>query len=353
MKNDLEALLSLYDYSYPEELIATTPSSPRDAARLLTYSKASGEIKESDFSRLPEFLPPRSLLIFNETKVLPARLVLSKRSGGRAKALVVGLEEGLVKVMADRKLSPGDELLIAGKVFKVKGQEEKYFFLIPPEEFFDSTGISLPAFYAFLEREGDVPLPPYIKHSPLSRGELLEEYQTVFARNRGSVAAPTAALHFTDRLIEKLKSAGHEVQFITLHVGLGTFAPLTEENISLGRLHKEYYEISPDVSAAISRAKDEERPIIAVGTTATRALEAAAGEDGNLKRLSGETDLFISEGYCFKIVNGLITNFHVPRSSLMMLVAGLVGREKLLELYRFAISRKFKLFSFGDGMLVY
>jgi len=352
MNSDSESLLSLYDYSYPEDLIATAPSSPRDAARLLIYSKTSGEIKEGGFLHLPDFLPPRSLIVFNETKVLPARLTFFKKTGGRVKVLVVGFEGGLIKVMADRKLSPGENLSFQGKVFKVDRQDEKYFSLVPPKEFLVPDGILLPAFYAFLEKEGDIPLPPYIKHTSLSRRDLLEKYQTVFARKSGSVAAPTASLHFTDRLIKKLEKAGHEIKFITLHVGLGTFAPLTEENISSGKLHKEYYEISPDAATAIMNAKNEGRPVIAVGTTVTRALESAASE-GKLVRLSGETDLFIREGYHFKIVDGLITNFHVPRSSLMMLVAGLIARKKLLEIYNFAVSRKFKLFSFGDGMLVY
>lgn len=353
MNPEFETLLSEYDYAYPEELVATVPAEPRDMARLLVYSKESGEIKESDFRHLPEFLPPNSLLVFNETKVLPARLTLLKKTGGRVKALVVSLEGGLIKVMADRKLLIGESLLLSGRVFKVERQEEKYFFLAPPEEFLDGSGINIPAFYGFLESVGDVPLPPYIKQTPLGRDELLKKYQTVFAKTPGSVAAPTASLHFTEKLLDELRAAGHEIQFITLHVGLGTFAPLTEENVLSGYLHKEYYKIPADVASAIAKAKKEGRRVIAVGTTATRALESSADEEGDIIRPTGETQLFIREGYRFRIVDGLVTNFHVPRSSLMMLVAALLGREKLLELYRFAVSRRFKLFSFGDGMLAY
>ena len=193
----------------------------------------------------------------------------------------------------------------------------------------------------------------YIKHSPLSRNDLKEKYQSVFARKAGSIAAPTASLHFTQRLLKKIEKSGIKIRFVTLHVNLGTFAPLTEENVKTGRLHKEYYEIDKKTADFLNRQKKDSVPIIAVGTTTVRALESAVSGDGRLTKLKGATDLFIREGYQFKFADGIVTNFHVPKSSLMMLVASFTGREKLLELYREAVKKKFKFFSFGDGMLIY
>ena len=206
---------------------------------------------------------------------------------------------------------------------------------------------------ALFEKYGNAPIPPYIKHTPLSSAELKKQYQTVFAKNSGSIAAPTASLDFTKRLLEKLRKTGISTQFVTLHVGLGTFAPLTEENITQGKLHKERYAIDSKTAAFLNRAKKEGRPIIAVGTTAVRALETASDKKGKLAKLSGETDIFIREGYRFRFTDGIITNFHVPRSSLLMLVSAFVGRERLFELYRKAMKKKFSFFSFGDGMLLY
>lgn len=360
-KEEFEKELELFDYEYPEELIATSPAHPRDSAKLLVYSKKENKIETDVFGNIISYLPEKSVLVFNETKVIPARLTLEKPTGGKVKVLIVGVDNNLIKVMSDRKIAPKDVLSVSGVDFLVFNQAEKYFYLLPPEGFIENNSFT-DAFYKLLDEVGDVPLPPYIKNTPLERDELLEEYQTVFAKVAGSFAAPTASLHFTNELIEKIKEAGHEVVFITLHVGLGTFAPLTEENLLSGKLHKEYYEISDFSAKIITDAKLAGRKIISVGTTATRALESscvlnsgrisASVGNGMMCRLQGETDLFIREGYEFKIIDGMITNFHVPKSSLMMLVSALIGREKLLELYRFAIDKKFRLFSFGDGMLV-
>ncbi len=350
-KEEFEKELETFNYKYPEELIATFPANPRDSAKLLVYSRGGNKIKADTFANLGDYLPEKSVLVFNETKVIPARLILEKPTGGKVKILIVGVEGGKIKVMADRKIIPGDVLSAGGVDFSVENQEEKYFYLLPPTGFIDDNDFTI-AFYELLDRIGEVPLPPYIKNTPLERDELLEEYQTVFARNAGSFAAPTASLHFTKELIEEIRKAGHEVVFITLHVGLGTFAPLTEENLVSGKLHKEYYEISESAARVIEEAKASGRKIISVGTTATRALESSAGGYGKILKREGETDLFIREGYEFKIIDGLVTNFHVPKSSLMMLVSALTGREKLLELYAFAIDHQFRLFSFGDGMLV-
>jgi len=202
------------------------------------------------------------------------------------------------------------------------------------------------------DRHGVVPLPPYIKNSPLRGKALSFAYQTIFARARGSIAAPTASLHFTDRLFKKIQARGIAIKFVTLHVNLGTFAPLTEHAVQAKRLHEETYVIDRATADFLTLAKREGRPIVAVGTTVARTLESASDEDGRLSRLRGETDLFICLGYQFKFVDSLVTNFHVPKSSLLMLVAALVGREKLFALYDRAIAERLRLFSFGDGMFI-
>ena len=288
----------------------------------------------------------------NGTKVIPASFILFKPSGGKVSLIFVGEDSGTIKVMSDRKIEVGSILLSSlQEKFLVERQEKNFFFLLPPERMKLGNNISLPDFYAFLEREGRTPLPPYIK-TDLSEEEAREEYQTVFAKEKGSMAAPTASLHFTEELMNKLKSEGHEIVFLTLHVGLGTFARLSEKELSEGKLHKEYYSIPLSSAEIISAAKKSGRPIIAVGTTVMRALESAFNEMGDFVKPEGETDIFIREGYRFKVANGLITNFHVPKSSLMMLVSAFTGREKLLKLYREAIEAGFRLFSFGDGMLI-
>jgi S-adenosylmethionine:tRNA ribosyltransferase-isomerase len=201
-------------------------------------------------------------------------------------------------------------------------------------------------------QQGTAPLPPYIKHTPLTREQLLTEYQSVFAKDPGSIAAPTASLHFTPELLASLQDRGIALAYTTLHVHLGTFAPLTEEQWQTGRLHQEEYHIDPQTIAVLEQAKRDGRPIIAVGTTVVRTLESATDDAGVITRSEADTSLFIREGYTFRMVSGLITNFHVPRSSLLMLVAALTGRETLLSLYKEAIEKRFRLFSFGDAMLI-
>lgn len=332
-----------YDYSFSKKLIARLPASPRDSARLLVYNRKTNEVFFDTFLNVPVYLPRNAVLVFNETKVVPARLTVKKETGGKAVLLYIESKNGLLKFLSDRKLSIGSKLYAGKKFFTVQAQEEKLYVCAPsfPAE----------AIFEVLEKNGQTPLPPYIKNSPLSESQRKEKYQTVFARRQGSVAAPTASLHFTTRLLKKLARAGIETHFITLHVNLGTFAPLTQKNIAQKRLHKEYFEISPSTAAALNKAKKEGRPIIAVGTTVVRTLESAATR-GQLQKLNGQTDLFITEDYRLNFVDGLITNFHVPRSSLLMLVSALTGREKLLKIYKKAVNKKFRLFSFGDGMLI-
>lgn len=341
----LEKLLSKYDFKFPEDLIAQEPASPRDSARLMVYDKSKDKVILDRFANLAGYLPKNAVLVFNKTKVLPARLVVNKPTGGRVKIIYLETENQLIKVMADRRLEIGSKLRLTDKIFfTVSRQEGKFYFLKP--------SFAVSKLFPVLEKYGITPIPPYIKHSPLNEKDLREKYQTVFAEERGSVAAPTASLHFTKRLLRKIRKAGIDARLITLHVNLGTFAPLTEEHLKSGRLHSEYFEISRKDADFLNKAKKSGRPIIAVGTTSVRALESAASGKGKISATSGQTDIFIREGYIFKFVDGLITNFHVPKSSLLMLVASFIGREKLFRLYSLAIRKKFKLFSFGDGMLI-
>jgi S-adenosylmethionine:tRNA ribosyltransferase-isomerase len=337
--------VAAYDYEYPEALIGQAPARPRDAARLLAYDRTAGQATIASFRELPQLLPPRSVLVFNRTRVLPARLPVTKPTGGRVELLYLKTEADHVEVMANRRLAVGSRLQITPRLkLTVTDRPGKHYWLKP--EF------PIGRWPAVLQKHGQTPLPPYIKHSPLSEKQRRREYQTVFAKDTGSVAAPTASLHFTRRLMRELRAAGHDLRYLILHVGLGTFAPLTPEQLASQQLHEEQYWITSRTANYLNRAKAAGRPIIPVGTTACRALESAASPTGELTELAGSTRLFISPGYQFRVTDGLITNFHVPKSSLMMLVAALTGRTQLLKLYRQAISAEFRLFSFGDGMLI-
>lgn len=336
---------SNFSYAFPQALIAQKLASPRDSARLFVYLRKHNTVSYSVFSHLAEHLPKNAVLVFNETKVVPARLAVKKETGGTARILYTGNEGTLVRALGDRALRIGARLFVTPRIFfTVEGKTGSEYRLKPS---FPHARLS-----AVFEKYGSAPIPPYVKHTPLSPGMLKKQYQTVFAKNRGSVAAPTASLHFTKRLLEIVRKTGISTKFITLHVGLGTFAPVTEENIAQGKLHTERYSINADTAVFLNKAKKDGRPIIAVGTTVVRALETSSRAQGKIIAGSGRTDLFIQEGHRFKFVDGIITNFHVPRSSLLMLVAAFVGREKLLKLYGEAIQKKFALFSFGDGMLL-
>ena len=339
-----EDTLKLYDYELPEGLIAQEPASPRDKAGLLVYKKDTGETLFDEFLNITKYLPKNAVLVFNETKVLPARIILKKETGGKVEILYLQKRNNLLEVLSDRKLNVGSKIYLNSKIsFLVEGQEGKIYLLKPL--------FAIERFYGVLEKYGMAPIPPYIKHSPLSKKELKEKYQSIFAKYQGSVAAPTASLHFTKRVLNKIKKAGIEIKFVTLHVGLGTFATLTEENLKNKKLHQEFYNIDKKTAKFLNKVKKEGRTIIAVGTTVARTLESAS-KNSQLEDLSGRTDIFITEGYKFDFVDGMVTNFHVPRSSLLMLVSALIGREKVLELYKQAIDKKFKFYSFGDGMLI-
>jgi S-adenosylmethionine:tRNA ribosyltransferase-isomerase len=321
--------LSRYSYALPEELIAKEPASPRDSSRLLSYDAKEGSIRDLAFSDLPDILPEGALLVMNETRVIPARIGLRKKTGG--------------------KLSIGDRLFLGEKeVCAVASQDENLFGF--------SLSLAPSDFISILESEGVMPIPKYIKQTPLREKDLKERYQTVFAKDPGSVAAPTASLHFTEGLFEGLERKGVRIARLTLHVGAGTFAPLTERELSSGKLHSERFTIPQETLEAIREAKKDGRPVIPVGTTALRAVETVGIVEGNPGTIASSTDIFIRKPYAFKVADGLITNFHVPESSLMCLVDAFLdfkGSPKgILEIYEHAIRRRYRFFSFGDAMLI-
>ncbi len=341
----LEELLNQYDYKFPEELIANSPASPRDSARLLVFNRKTEHTEFDIFKNLAQYLPKNSILVLNETKVIPARFYVTKPSGGKVELLYLNNDGECISVLSKKPLEINSELQTEdGNIFTVTEKLEKGYSLKP--------NFTIPEFINWLENYGETPTPPYIKNIPLSKNKLKEEYQTVFAKTPGSSAAPTASLHFTEELLKNLEQQGIIIEKILLHVGLGTFAPLTEKQIENKKLHEEYFEIPAHTAEKLNTYKRENRPIIAVGTTVVRTLESASTNTGELTNLNGQTSLFIQEGYNFKFINGIITNFHVPKSSLLMLVSAFAGREKTLELYKQAINKKYRLFSFGDGMLI-
>ena len=354
----LEKLLKQYDYHVPPALIAQQPARPRDSARLLVYDRKTKRIQFDIFRNLGKYLParhasprgvaggpPKAVLVFNQTKVIPARLTLTKSTDGKVRVLYIATEGKNIRVLADRALLPAETLMLTKRyTFTVVKRVNGPWLLKP--------SFSISQLRNIFDRFGVAPLPPYIKHSPLTEAERKAQYQTVFAKASGSVAAPTASLHFTKPLIAKLKRQGFGIQYVTLHVNLGTFAPLTAEHLKTKKLHSEYYEINSETARAINVARNARRPIVAVGTTVVRTLESAADARGHLMAKTGETRLFIQPGYKFRVVDNLVTNFHVPKSSLLMLTAALTGRTELLAIYQKALKKGLRFFSFGDGMLV-
>ncbi len=337
-------------------MIASVPAEPRDSARLFVLDTATGEIAFDHFSNLGSRLPKEALLVLKDTKVVPARIDLYKKSGGKVELLMLLNEwEGApspIKVMADRKIEVGDELHAASsEIFRVAGQDRHFFLLEPP---FDALHLD-----DFLNRYGRTPIPKYIKGIGLSERELRTRYQSVFAAKASSVAAPTASLHFTKEVFAKLKEKGVRTAEITLHVGLGTFAPVSDINLKTGKLHSESYDISYDSSRLIREAKQNHQPIVAVGTTVVRALESFASyitSSDTLVGVKDSTDIFIRPPYEFKIVGAMITNFHLPGSSLMMLVQAFLEFKRsplrIIDLYKKAIAERFRFYSFGDAMLI-
>ena len=334
-----------YWYELPEDLIAQTPTERRDASRLMLLNKTTGQIGHALFSDLPNYIHPGDLLVMNDSRVLPARLIGRKPTGGAVEVLLLrDCGEGSWECLTrpGKKTHAGAEILFGeGELTAtVEGELPGGNRLLK----FKYSGI----FLEVLERLGRMPLPPYI-HEELQDSE---RYQTVYSRIPGSAAAPTAGLHFTKELMGRIRSMGVGIAFLTLHVGLGTFRPVKSENIEDHEMHSEFCMIPEETATAVTETKRAGGRIIAVGTTSCRTLEAFSSEEGTLKPASGWTNIFIYPGYRFKCVDALVTNFHLPESTLVMLVSALAGREHVLKAYAEAVREKYRFFSFGDAMFI-
>lgn len=345
--SDLESLLSKYDYDLPAEAIAQIPAEPRDASRLLVIDRRRDSLTDARFSEIARFLAPGDLLVLNDTRVVPARL-MGRRipSGGRAQILLVsprgdGRWEAMLR--ASGRLRAGQRIDI--------GAGFEAVLTAPRETPLWEIALSGPGdIAAHLEMIGHIPLPPYIRRPDDRRDR--EWYQTIFARNRGAVAAPTAGLHFTQRVFDDLRQNGIEIAHLTLHVGPGTFCPLSGAELQAGHLHAERFVLPAETALAIAGARARSSRVVAVGTTSARVLESCATEGRQALAMSGETRLFIHPPYEPKVVDVLLTNFHLPRTSLLMLVAAFAGRERVLRAYRTALERGYRFYSYGDAMLI-
>jgi S-adenosylmethionine:tRNA ribosyltransferase-isomerase len=360
-------LVSEFDYRLPEELIAQEALAERGSSRMLRLSCATGRVEDLCFSDFPELLLPGNLVVFNNTRVFPARLY-GRRSGSKAHTLSAqnpasrDFLKGRIEVLLTRQVSaepneweclvrPGRKIGVGERLYF--GEQDQLMAEVVARAGFGERRIrfdSVPDFWAMLDRLGHVPLPPYIAREDRSSDR--DRYQTVFARKRGSVAAPTAGLHFTPEVLGRLKERGIETAEITLHVGLGTFQPVRTEHVEEHKLHGEAYEISPEAAARINRALEEKRRVVAIGTTTVRTLEYAARDSGRVQPGSGEAELFIYPGFQFRVVGSLLTNFHLPQSTLLMLVSAFGGTEHVLAAYRHAVEQRYRFYSYGDCMLV-
>ena len=333
-------------FDLPQELIAQDPLEDRSASRLLVLHRETGAVEHHTFKEITQFLRPGDCLVLNNTKVLPARLLGTKEDTGAAiEVLLLKRREKDVwdtLVKPGKKARPGTRLTFGDGSLRAEVLEvvEEGNRLIR----FFYEGI----FEEVLDRLGEMPLPPYITH----KLEDKNRYQTVYAKYEGSAAAPTAGLHFTEALLEQIREMGVEIAFVTLHVGLGTFRPVKVEDLSEHHMHSEYYEVTQETAETINHTKERGGRVICVGTTSCRTIESAAGEDGRVKAGCGNTEIFIYPGYRFKVLDCLITNFHLPESTLMMLVSALAGRENVLAAYQEAIAERYRFFSFGDAMLI-
>ena len=337
-------LKSDYDYELPEELIAQTPAEPRDSSRLLVYDRATGKREHRIFRDIKEYLRPGDVLVVNNTKVLPARLYAYTKNGGKVEVLLLkrrDLNEWEVLVRPGKKAKVGAELIVS---------EELSLMVVDRTD----TGERIVRFHFdgvfedILSRLGSMPLPPYI-HEKLKDKD---RYQTVYCKTDGSAAAPTAGLHFTQELLAEIRAMGVEIAEVLLHVGLGTFRPVKEEDLTHHVMHSEFYKVDERAAEIVNAAKREGRRVIAVGTTSVRTLETVADEQGMLRPCSGDTSIFIYPPYRFKCVDALITNFHLPESTLIMLVSAFMGREQCLSVYREAVEERYRFFSFGDAMMI-
>ena len=344
-----------FDYDLPQELIAQTPLEPRDSSRMLVLDRGTGQVQHTQFNLLDGHLRPGDLMIFNRSKVIPARLRGRRaNTGGRVEFLLLSREgEGLWRAMArpGRRLQPGARVVL-DRPGGQPGDTSREYDIEVRASVADGTKLVEFVDETVIERSGLAPLPPYIHN----RLEDPERYQTVYARDPGSAAAPTAGLHFTHESLTKLKEAGLELAFVTLHVGLDTFRPVQEEDPTEHKIHTEYFEMDAETAGAINQARLEQRRIVAVGTTSVRVLEQIAQimetDGGDFGPMRGRADLFILPGHEFRLVDAMITNFHLPRSTLLMLVSAFAGRENILSAYQAAIEERYRFCSFGDAMLI-
>ena len=331
-------------YDLPEELIAQTPAEPRDSSRLLVYHRDTKEIEHRIFHDITDYLKAGDVLVVNRTRVLPARLYAHTEHGGAVEVLLlkrIDLDDWEVLVRPGRKCRIGTKLTVNEELsLEVTGITDSGERIVC----FFYKG----AFEDVLSRAGTMPLPPYI-HEKLKDPD---RYQTVYSRENGSAAAPTAGLHFTPELLGRIRAMGVEIAEVLLHVGLGTFRPVKEENVLDHKMHSEYYEVSAEAADIVNRAKREGRRVICVGTTSVRTVETVADEHGFLRPCKGNTEIFIYPPYRFKCVDALITNFHLPESTLLMLVSALCSREEVLHVYDVAVRERYRFFSFGDAMLI-
>lgn len=334
-----------FDFYLPEELIAQTPLEKRDSSRLLVLDKESGAIEHHHFYELPDYLNENDCLVLNNSRVLPARLIGKRASGGAVELVLLrDLGKGRWECLSrpGRKTKPGTRLEFGGDELQaeVEAVVEGGNRIVR----FEYEGI----FLEVLERLGKMPLPPYIKEELNDP----ERYQTVYSRELGSAAAPTAGLHFTPELLEKIAAKGVKICYVTLHVGLGTFRPVKEDDIEQHEMHSEFCIVPDDTARIVTETKKNGGRVIAVGTTSCRTLESFAKPDGTLAPSSGWTDIFIYPGYSFKCIDALVTNFHLPESTLIMLVSALAGREHVLNAYNTAVEQRYRFFSFGDAMFI-
>jgi S-adenosylmethionine:tRNA ribosyltransferase-isomerase len=341
-------LVSDFAYHLPQELIARHPTAVRDTSRLMLLDRSSGTLAEDTFHNLHAYLRPGDLLVMNDTRVIPARLFGNKVSGGKVEIFLLrrvcdAHERWLCLLRSSKKIREKQEILLtSGALAVVQSRCEDDNWLID---------FSCPEpFHCWLEREGHIPLPPYLQREDCLEDR--ERYQTVIAREPGAVAAPTAGLHFTCELLTLLAVKGIETVFLTLHTGLGTFQPVRVTQVEEHRIHSERFVISPETAEAVNRTKAAGGRVVAVGTTSARTLEYAALLSGKVMAGSGDADIYIYPGYHFSVVDALITNFHLPESTLLMLVSALAGREFVLEAYREAVVRGFRFYSYGDAMLI-
>ena len=343
----MEALLkSDYYYDLPQELIAQDPLEDRSSSRLMFLNKKTGELSHHSFKDVIEFLNPGDCLVLNNTKVIPARLIGHKEeTGGTVEVLLLKRKENdqwetLVK--PGKKARPGAKIVFGDGLLKAEVLDvlEEGNRLIQ----FTYEGI----FEEVLDKLGEMPLPPYITHKLQDKNR----YQTVYAKYEGSAAAPTAGLHFTPELLSQIEKKGIRLAYVTLHVGLGTFRPVKEENLTNHHMHSEFYQVTKEAADIINQTKEAGGRVICVGTTSCRTIESAAGADGKVVPGSDNTEIFIYPGYQFKVLDGLITNFHLPESTLIMLVSALAGREHVLHAYETAVENKYRFFSFGDAMII-